>query len=78
MSTDEIDGEVISRSLQTTEQLPMGAMLLKMENEQILKAELKPLYDTNHECTYVRDEEETESYYSVKCIHCPRGRLIRK
>lgn len=39
MSTDrpdEINGEVISRSLQTTEQLPMGAMLLKMENEQIM------------------------------------------
>lgn len=33
---DEIEGEVISKALTTTEQLPMGAMLLKMENEQIM------------------------------------------
>lgn len=33
---DEIDGEIIGKALQTTEQLPMGAMLLKMENEQIM------------------------------------------
>lgn len=38
MSTDEIDGEVIGRQLQTAEQMPAGIMLLKMENETMMSA----------------------------------------
>lgn len=46
--------------------------------EEIDKSQLTPLYDTAHECMYVKDDEETDEYYAVKCMFCPRGRLIRK
>lgn len=38
------------------------------------------LIDTDHEHTMVRDNDETEDYYSVKCSHprCNRGMLISK
>lgn len=48
--------------------------------ERINKSDLVPLFDTNHEHVYVRDEEETDDYYVEVCSvgKCGIGRLIAK
>jgi len=49
--------------------------------ERISKAELKPLYDVNHEHVFARDpDDETDDYYAEICTvrNCNLGRLIAK
>jgi hypothetical protein len=49
--------------------------------ESINKADLKPMYDTNHEHNFVKDpDDETNDYYAVICnvSNCNIGKLISK
>lgn len=46
--------------------------------ERINKEDMQPLFDTNHEHEFIKDEEETEGYFAETCIHCPLGHLVAK
>jgi len=49
--------------------------------ESINKADLKPMYDTNHEHHFVKDpDDETGDFYAEMCDikNCNIGRLIAK
>lgn len=48
--------------------------------EKIDLNNLPKINDTEHEHAWVRDSEETEDYYAMKCAHprCHRGYLVSK
>jgi hypothetical protein len=48
--------------------------------EKIDLNNLKQINDTQHEHIFVRDSEETDTYYAMKCSHpfCHRGYLVSK
>jgi len=59
------------------------SMYNKVDGEVVAKIDLNnlpKLNDTEHEHNMVRDNDETEDYYSVKCSYpsCNRGLLISK
>jgi hypothetical protein len=55
----------------------------KIDGEVVEKIDLNNLVklnDTEHEHNFVKDADETEDYYSMKCTHprCHRGYLVSK
>jgi hypothetical protein len=48
--------------------------------ERINKADMVPLFDANHDHTYVRGDENEDGYYDEICTvkGCGMGRLIAK
>ncbi len=48
--------------------------------ERIDLNNLAQINDTEHEHNFMRDSDETEDYYSMKCTHprCHRGFLVSK
>jgi len=48
--------------------------------ERINKDDMQPLFDANHEHTYIRGDEDEDGYYDEVCTvkGCGMGRLIAK
>lgn len=46
--------------------------------EKIDKKDMIPLYDSEHDHIYIKDDEETEDYQAYICTRCPVGVLISK